>query len=42
MPASGVKRLGVSNTRDTKRGMLLHRMERAGYVGYLRVEGELP
>jgi len=37
----GSPRFAVSNTRDMKRGVLLYGMEQAGYVGYLRFEGDL-
>jgi hypothetical protein len=36
---TGSVSVALSNTRDTKRGLLLHGLERAGYIGYLRIEG---
>jgi hypothetical protein len=37
---TGSPRIAVSNTRDINRGVLLYGMEQAGYVGYLRLEGD--
>ena len=36
--SSGRPHIVLSNTRDTSSGLLLHGMEQAGYIGYLRIE----
>lgn len=37
---TGTPTITLSNTRDTRGGILLHGLEEAGYVGYLRIESE--
>jgi hypothetical protein len=37
---AGHPRIVLSNTRDTKSGILLYGLEEAGYIGYIRIEGE--
>jgi hypothetical protein len=36
---TGNPKITLSNTRDTRAGLLLHGLEEAGYVGYLKIEG---
>lgn len=36
---TGGPRITLSNTRDTRSGILLYGLEDAGYVGYLKIEG---